>query len=137
MASEDQAPGRPLSEDAYLGRNIDDLPQLWDGFAKLVREGLGISGFGAQIMDLPPDYSTRSHNEGDSGQQELYIALRGSGAVVVHTEPEQRLELDSDHLAAVGPAVERTLTSGADGMRVLCVGGTPGKPYEAPGWTTG
>ena len=137
MASEDQEPGAPLGEAAYVGRHIDDLPQLWDGFAKLVREGLGISGFGVQIMDLPPDYATRSHDEGASGQQELYVALRGSGAVVVHTEPEQRLELDSDRLVAIGPEVERTLTSGPEGMRVLCVGGAPGKPYEAPGWTSG
>ena len=137
MAPEHQTSGVPLGEADFRGRHIDDLPQLWDGFAKLVREGLGISGFGVQIMDLPPDYSTRSHSEGESGQQELYIALRGSGAVIVHNEPEERLELDSDHLAAVGPAVERTLTSGPDGMRVLCVGGAPGRPYEAPGWTTG
>ena len=42
---------------------IDDMPQLWDGFAKLVRAGLGITAFGAQVMDLPPDYSTKSHDE--------------------------------------------------------------------------
>ena len=34
-------------------------------------------------MDLPPDYTTQSHDESDTGQQELYVALRGSGAVVV------------------------------------------------------
>ena len=61
---------------------IDDLPQIWDGFAKLVRAGLDISAFGVQIMDLPPDYTTASHDESDTGQQELYVALRGSGAVV-------------------------------------------------------
>ena len=36
---------------------------------------------------------------------------------------------------AVGPEVERTLTSGPEGMRVVCVGGAPGKPYAAPEWT--
>ncbi len=116
---------------------IDDLPTLWDGFAKLVREGLGLSGFGVQIMDLPPNYATVSHDERTSGQQELYLALRGSGAVVVHGDPEERLELDPEAVVAVGPAVERTLTSGPEGMRVLCEGGTPGRPYEPPDWTTG
>ena len=120
--------------DGYAASAIDDLPQIWDGFAKLVRDGLGIEGFGAQIMDLPPDYSTKSHDESDSGQQELYVALRGSGAVVVG---DDRLDLDPDHLVAVGPEHERTLTSGSGGLRVLCIGGAPGKPYEAPDWTTG
>ncbi len=45
----------------YSARSIDDLPTVWDGFAKLVRAGLDISAFGANIMDLPPNYSTRSH----------------------------------------------------------------------------
>jgi hypothetical protein len=29
------------------------------------------------------------------------------------------------------------LTSGPDGLRVLCVGGVPGAPYAAPEWTSG
>ena len=122
---------------AYQSSAIGELPDLWDGFAKLVRQGMGIEGFGAQIMDLPPDYSTKSHNESDSGQQELYVALRGSGAVVVHGGDDERLTLDPEHLVAVDPEHDRTLTSGSDGLRVLCIGGAPGKPYEAPDWTTG
>ena len=111
---------------------IDDLPQIWDGFAKLVRAGLDISAFGVQIMDLPPDYTTASHDESDTGQQELYVALRGAGAVVAG---EQRLPLDSEHLVRVNAGVDRTLASGPEGLRVLCVGGVPGAPYVAPEWT--
>jgi hypothetical protein len=126
-----------IENGGYAGRRIEDLPQLWDGFAKLVREGFGISGFGCQIMDLPPDYRTRSHDETTSGQQELYLALSGSGAVLIHGDPEDSVALDPDHLVAVSPEIDRTLTSGPDGMRVLCIGGTPGKPYSPPDWTTG
>jgi hypothetical protein len=114
------------------GSAIDELPDLWDGFAKLVRTGLGISAFGAQIMDLPPDYATASHDESDTGQQELYVALRGSGAVVAG---ETRLALDPDHLVRVDAGVDRVLTSGPDGLRVLCIGGVPGAAYVAPEWT--
>jgi uncharacterized cupin superfamily protein len=115
--------------------SIDDLPQLWDGFAKMVRQGLGIQAFGVQIMDLPPDYTTRSHDETESGQEELYMALSGSGAVLIENPPEERVPLDADHLARIGPSVARRLQSGPDGMRVLCVGGVPGGVYEAPEWT--
>jgi hypothetical protein len=111
---------------------IDDLPQIWDGFAKLVRSGLDITAFGVQIMDLPRDYTTAPHDEADTGQQELYVALRGAGAVVAGDE---RLPLDAEHLVRVNAGVERVLTSGPEGLRVLCVGGIPGVPYVAPEWT--
>jgi mannose-6-phosphate isomerase-like protein (cupin superfamily) len=117
---------------AIAGSAIDDLPQLWDGFAKLVRAGLNVTAFGVQIMDLPPDYTTAPHDESDTGQQELYVALRGAGAVVAGDE---RLPLDPEHLVRVDAGVDRRLTSGPAGLRVLCVGGVPGAPYVAPEWT--
>lgn len=118
----------------YRARSIDELPTLWDGFAKLVRPGLGIDAFGANIMDLPPDYETKSHDEADSGQQELYVALRGAGAIVVGDE---RLALDGEHLVCVDAGTARTVASGPDGLRVLIVGGVPGAAYEAPDWSSG
>jgi hypothetical protein len=121
------------AETAIAGAAVDDLPQLWDGFAKLVRDGLDIRAFGVQIMDLPPDYTTGAHDESDTGQQELYVALRGAGAVVAG---ERRLPLDSEHLVRVDAGVERVLTSGPEGLRVLCVGGVPGAAYAAPDWTS-
>ena len=116
----------------FSAKSVDELPTLWDGFAKLVRPGLGITAFGANIMDLPPDYSTKSHDESESGQEELYVALRGSGAVVAGN---LRLPLDPEHVVRVDAGVARVLTSGRDGLRVLCVGGVPGAPYVAPEWT--
>lgn len=125
-----------MSDLTARGSAIDDLPELWDGFARLVRAGLGLSAFGANVMNLPPDYSTRSHDETESGQEELYVCLSGSGALVLDDSGE-RLALDADHLAAVGPSVARTLTSGSEGLRVLIVGGRPGAPYEPQDWSSG
>lgn len=125
-----------MDDHAANGAAIDELPPLWDGFARLVRAGLDIEGFGANIMNLPPDYSTRSHDETGTGQEELYVCLSGSGALVLDESGEE-LALDAGHLAAVGPAVARTLRSGSEGLRVLIVGGTPGKPYEPLDWSSG
>ena len=119
-------------QQSAVGASLDELPTIWDGFATLVRAGLGITAFGAQIMHLPPDYTTKSHDESDSGQQELYVGLAGSGAVVAGDE---RLPLDPEHLVRVDAGVDRVLTSGPDGLRVLCIGGVPGGPYQAPEWT--
>src|SRR5215213_5564877 len=113
----------------YSAKSIDELPTLWDGFAKLVRAGLDITAFGANIMDLPPDYSTHSHDESDSGQQELYVALRGAGSVDIDGV---RHPLDADHLVCVNPGTSRVLSSGAEGMRVLIIGGVPGGVYHPP-----
>jgi hypothetical protein len=118
--------------DGYAAAAIDELPTIWDGFAKLVRSGLDINAFGAQIMDLPPDYQTKSHDESETGQQELYIGLRGSGWVVIGDE---RLPLDVEHLVRVNAGTDRVLASGSDGLRVLCVGSTPGAAYQPPEWT--
>ena len=50
---------------------------------------------------------------------------------MIHGDRDERVRLDADHVVAVGPEVDRTLTSGPDGARVLCIGGAPGKPYYA------
>jgi mannose-6-phosphate isomerase-like protein (cupin superfamily) len=117
----------------YSAKSIDELPTLWGGFAKLVRAGLDITAFGANIMDLPPNYSTKSHDEAESGQQELYVALRGSGSVDID---DAQLPLDAGHMARVDAGTARVLSSGADGLRVLCIGGVPGGVYEPPEWSS-
>ena len=118
-----------MSDTAYTGRRYDEMPSLWDGFAHLVRPGLGLSAFGANVMNLPPDYSTRAHDESGSGQEELYVGLSGAGWIVLD-ESGERLPVDAEHLAAVGPGTSRTLASGPEGLRVLIVGSTPGRGYE-------
>jgi hypothetical protein len=118
----------------HAAKAIGDLPALWNGFARLVRSGLDISAFGANIMELPPDYTTESHDEAETGQQELYVALSGTGSVDVDGTA---LPLDAEHLVRVDAGTPRTLSAGPDGLRVLCVGGIPGGAYEPPDWSSG
>ncbi|HVL97402.1 MAG TPA: hypothetical protein VM266_16215 [Solirubrobacteraceae bacterium] len=122
-----------MTSDDYTAARYDEMPSKWDGFVNLVRPGLGIGAFGVNVMNLPPDYATREHDETESGQEELYVALAGSGAVVVG---ETRLELDPERAVRVGPSVRRALASGADGQRVMIVGGVPGQAYEPSPWSS-
>lgn len=112
--------------------DIDQIPGLWDGLMKLARSALGISAFGVQVLELPPSYTTSSHDETASGQEELYVPLRGSGGLVAG---ETATPLHEGRLVVVPPACSRALTSGPEGLRVLVVGGTPGKPYAIQPWT--
>ena len=125
-----------MSDTAYTGRRYDEMPSLWDGFAHLVRPGLGLSAFGANVMNLPPDYETKAHDESGSGQEELYVALGGSGAVLIGDEGK-RVALDPESAVRVAPATSRRLASGPEGMRVLIIGGVPGQAYVAPEWSSG
>jgi uncharacterized cupin superfamily protein len=117
-------------------RRIDELPAAMGGAVRLARAGLGLSGFGVQVMELPPGIETPEHDESATGQEELYVALEGSGAVIFGDD-DDRTALEPDRLVAVGPTVARRLVAGPQGLRALCVGGSPGKGYEAPEWTVG
>jgi hypothetical protein len=125
-----------MSDAPYTGKRYDEMPTLWDGFANLVRPGLGLTAFGANVMNLPPDYETKAHDESASGQEELYVALEGSGAVLIGEERE-RVPLDPERAVRVAPGTSRILASGSGGMRVLIIGGVPGEAYVAPEWSSG
>ena len=95
-----------MSDTPYTGLRYDEMPSLWDGFANLVRPGLGLTAFGANVMNLPPDYETKAHDESGSGQEELYVALAGSGAVLIGEERE-RVALDPESAVRVAPGTSR------------------------------
>jgi hypothetical protein len=40
-----------------------------------------------------------------------------------------RYPLDSEHVIRVGPTAKRRPVAGAEGLRLLVIGGIPGKPY--------
>lgn len=113
--------------------DIDELPALFDGVIKLARSALDVQGFGVQVIDLPPSYTTDSHDETATGQEELYVALSGDGAVEVSEWGS--LTLAPGRLVVVPPACARKLHSGDSGVRVLVIGGTPGEAYVPPQWT--
>ena len=119
----------------YKGARYADMPSLWDGFANLVRPGLGVTAFGVNVMNVPPDYQTKSHDESGSGQEELYVGLEGSGWVVMGDG--ERVALDNECAVRVSPHVSRALASGPEGMRVMIVGSTPGLAFQPLDWSSG
>jgi mannose-6-phosphate isomerase-like protein (cupin superfamily) len=110
---------------------IDEL-ESFEGFAvfRRARAGLGVSSFGMSIIDMPPNATEYpEHDHRSDGQEEVYVALAGSGVLEVEGE---RHVLDADHIVRVGPAARRKILPGDDGLRLLALGGVPGQAYEPP-----
>jgi mannose-6-phosphate isomerase-like protein (cupin superfamily) len=114
----------------YAVKRIDDMEAVVAGSFKRARAELGVESFGFQVMDLPANLEIYpEHDHADDGQEEVYVALRGSGEVEIDGE---RHGIDPETMVMVGPGVKRKIWTGDEPMRVLAIGGIPGKPYEAP-----
>ena len=111
-------------------KKIDEMEGIYLGAFKRARAELGVESFGMQIIDMPPNYDKYpEHDHSEDGQEEVYVTLRGSGEIEIEGE---RHPLDADHVSRVGPGVKRKVWPGADGIRLLILGGVPGSAYEAP-----
>lgn len=106
-----------------------------------VAADLDVGAFGISIVEMEPNadaYPTHDHSpEGLGGemfakrpqqlnQEEVYIALRGSGTLEADGES---YPLDQDHVARVAPEVQRKIVAGPQGLRLLALGGTVGQAY--------
>ena len=112
----------------YTVAKIDDIEAIYGGGFKRARSALGITSFGLQVMDLPPDFEGYpEHDHSSDGQEEVYATLRGGGEIEIDGE---RHPLDPDHLVSVKAGTKRKILPGAEGVRLLIIGGTPGAAYE-------
>ena len=112
----------------YTAKRIDDMQAGFGGGFVKARAELGVTAFGFQVIQLPPDYSDYpEHDHADTNQEEVFLAISGSGWMDVEGE---RVDLDADTLVRVGPAARRKIYAGPQGLRVLAIGGAPGQPYE-------
>lgn len=63
---------------------------------------------------------------------EVYIPLKGSAKLVVGDEEWQ---LEPGTMARVGASEMRKILPGADGVQLLCLGGTSGQAFEVQAWS--
>ncbi len=120
---------------------IDELTAVdfLDGFTfRRAGAQLDVTPFGMSIIDMPPgttDYPAHDHSSGGPGnppahqlgQEEVYIALRGSAEVEIDGH---RYPLDDAHIIRVGPTARRKILPGPDGLRLLALSGKPGHAYD-------
>jgi uncharacterized cupin superfamily protein len=114
-------------------KRLDDFEGIFGGGMRRVRAGLGVTSFGIQVIELPPDFLVYpAHDHLHDQQEEVYLTLGGRATLRVGDE---EFELEPGVFARVGPGQQRKLLTGGEGARILCLGGMPGKVYEPPAWT--
>ena len=102
------------------------------GFCR-ARAGLGVTAFGLQVENFPPNFEHfPEHDHADDGQEEVYTLLAGSATLHVGG---QEIPLEPGVFARVAPHATRKITTGAEACRLLAIGGTPGAAYVAPAFT--
>ncbi len=114
----------------YSVKQIDEMEAVVFGSFKRARAELGVQSFGMQVIDMPAGATQYpEHDHARDGQEEVFVVLRGAGEIEIDGE---RRAIDPATIVRVGPAPRRKLWPGPEGMRVLALGGVPGRPYEAP-----
>jgi quercetin dioxygenase-like cupin family protein len=111
----------------FTAKKLSEMEAGFGGGFIKARAELGVTAFGFQVIQLPPSYGDYpEHDHAETGQEEVFLALGGSGWMDVEGE---RVELDHETLVRVGPEAKRKVHAGPDGLRMLVIGGCPGEPY--------
>lgn len=117
----------------YAVRRIDDMEAIVQGSFKKARAELGITSFGIQVIDFPPNVDGYpEHDHSQDGQEEVYVVMRGNGEIEIQGE---RIAVDPETMVRVSAGTKRKLYPGDGGMRVLVVGGVPGQAYAVRDFT--
>lgn len=111
-------------------KSIDEMEAIYLGAFKRARAELGVESFGMQILDMPPNFENYpEHDHTHDDQEEVFLVMRGGGEIEIDGE---RFPIDENRVARVAPEAKRKLWPGSEGIRVVILGGVPGKLYEPP-----
>jgi mannose-6-phosphate isomerase-like protein (cupin superfamily) len=115
---------------SYTVKQIDEMEAIFhDSFRRAGAE-LGVESFGLQVFDMPAGSDQYpEHDHSGDGQEEVYVVLRGSGEWEIDGE---RVPVDSERIVRIAAEAKRRLLPGPEGIRILALGGVPGKVYERP-----
>jgi uncharacterized cupin superfamily protein len=114
----------------YVVKSVEQFEAIYGGGFKRARAGLGVESFGLSILDLPPNYADYpEHDHSEDGQEEVYTALQGSATITIDGDDHA---LEPGVFAQVPSGVARKIVTGDSPVRVLVIGGAPGRSYEPP-----
>jgi quercetin dioxygenase-like cupin family protein len=116
--------------DSYTVKQLDEMEAIFHGSFRRAGAELGVESFGLQVFDMPAGAEHYpEHDHSHDGQEEVYVILSGSGEFEIDGE---RVPVDPERIIRISAAAKRKLIPGPHGVRVLALGGMPGKIYERP-----
>lgn len=105
-----------------IGHSHTTIDSLGDGVFRKIRQELGITAFGANVVVLPPGEHSRPHYH--ELQDELYFVHEGRA---IFDFPDESVELGPGGLVHVEAATPRRVTNpGPDELVLLIVGAKDG-----------
>jgi uncharacterized cupin superfamily protein len=112
----------------YTLVNHDDpsVESFRDMFFKM-RRSLGTTAFGINEIRLPAGLEGIEHDEVETGHEEVYIVLEGSGAMTIDGEV---VALGEGDYLRVDAEATRLVTAGPDGLTFVVVAGKPQPEYD-------
>ncbi|HET6847570.1 MAG TPA: hypothetical protein VFH74_01855 [Gaiellales bacterium] len=94
---------------------------------------LGLDAFGVNAVVCEPGEDIGiSHDESETGHQEIYVVVSGRAAFTIGDE---RIEAGPGTVvAAPDPAATREYTALEPNTRIVCIGAAPGEPHPYGEW---
>ena len=120
-------------KDSYTIKHRDEFETIegsGDSTWRLARKALGTSDFGFNLVEIDPGGQIPEHDEGGSGQVELYIVLEGEATLRI---AGQEHPAPAGTFASIEPPPSRTiLNRSAAPVTALLIGVHPRGEYEPP-----
>lgn len=91
----------------------------FEGRRTPVAQALGALAIKANQFDSEPDQAGHEHDELKSGQEELFVPLRGTGFLQIDGE---MVELELGRYVLVQPSARRQVVAGPEGLSYLVIG---------------
>jgi quercetin dioxygenase-like cupin family protein len=101
-----------------MGHRVFDVSTI-EGRRKLVAAGLEAAAIRMNQFDNEPNRAGKEHDERESGQEEIYTALKGAGVIVVDGG---EVPLEPGRYVLVEPGSTRQVIAGPEGLSYLIVG---------------
>jgi uncharacterized cupin superfamily protein len=98
----------------------------------LARKALGTGAFGYNLVEIAPGGQIPAHDEGQSGQVELYAILEGEAVMLLDGEEHSA---PAGTFVSLEPAASRQILNRSDApVTALLIGVQPEGGYEPMSW---
>lgn len=92
-----------------------------------IRRALDTTAFGINELRMPPGFEGVEHDETDTGHEEVYVALEGTGTFTI--DGDEMTIAAGDYLR-VSPEATRKVVAGPEGLRFVVVAAKPQPAYD-------